>query len=112
MSLKSPTKAEFIANLDKIITRMLYIDRQTKAVVQQMSQSEYIWHETKAAAQRLRLESQQSLKEAIAMLNQIDPILNEDDEGPKAPSTPTNPNPWCAKGAIEIGVLIDKPLDS
>jgi hypothetical protein len=69
MAQKSPTKAEFVATLDRIVTRMLSIDRQTKAVVQRMSQSEYIWHESKATAQRLRLEAQQSLKEAIEMVS-------------------------------------------
>ncbi|KAF4955454.1 hypothetical protein FGADI_4565 [Fusarium gaditjirri] len=111
MTQKSPTKAEFVATLDKLITRMLSIDRQTKAVVQRMSQSEYIWHESKATAQRLRLEAQQSLKEAVEMLNQVDPILYEDEEGPRAPCTPTNPNPWNANAAIEIGVSLEQPAE-
>ncbi|CVK92424.1 uncharacterized protein FMAN_07320 [Fusarium mangiferae] len=108
MAQKSPTKAEFVATLDKLVTRMLSIDRQSKNVVRQLSQSEYIWHESKATAQRLRAEARQTLKEAVEMLNYADPVLDEEDEGPGAPCTPTNPNPWNSKAAIEIGMSLRK----
>ncbi|KAG5799295.1 hypothetical protein H9Q69_001670 [Fusarium xylarioides] len=101
MAQKSPTKAEFVATLDKLVTRMLSIGRQSKNVVRQLSQSEYIWHESKATAQRLRAEARQTLKEAVEMLNYYaDPVFDEEDEGPGAPCTPTNPNPWSSKAAI------------
>ncbi|KAG5778488.1 hypothetical protein H9Q73_007842 [Fusarium xylarioides] len=97
MAQKSPTKAEFVATLDKLVTRMLSIDRQSKNVVRrQLSQSEYIWHESKATAQRLRAEARQTLKEAVEMLNYYaDPVFDEEDEGPGAPCTPTLfPGKW------------------
>jgi hypothetical protein len=68
MAQKSPTKAEFVATLDKMVTRMLSIDRQSKNVVRQLNQSEYMWHESKAMAQRLRIEANQVLKEAVEMV--------------------------------------------
>lgn len=68
MTQNSPTKAEFVATLDRLVTRMLSIDRQAKCVVRQLSHAEYIWHESKATAQRLRLEARQALQEAVEMV--------------------------------------------
>ncbi|VTT73818.1 unnamed protein product, partial [Fusarium fujikuroi] len=108
--LNSPTKAEFVATLDRLVTRMLSIDRQAKCVVRQLSHAEYIWHESKATAQRLRLEARQALQEAVEMLNHADPVLDGEDEGPGAPCTPTNPNPWSQRAAIEIGISMHKSV--
>jgi hypothetical protein len=38
-------------------------------------------------------------------------MLDEEDEGPGAPCTPTNPNPWNARAAaIEIGMSMQKSV--
>ncbi|WAO96046.1 Hypothetical protein NCS54_01370500 [Fusarium falciforme] len=105
MAQNSPTKADIVATLDKIVTRVLYVDRQAKAIVERLSRAEFMWHESTAASQRLRVETRQVLQDVVAMLNQADPLLHdEEEEGPTAPSTPTNPNPWSEKAAIEIGM--------
>ncbi|KAF4990621.1 hypothetical protein FDECE_14285 [Fusarium decemcellulare] len=109
MAQKSPTKADIVATLDKIVTRVLCIDRQAKTMVQRLSQAEFIWHESTATSQRLRVETRQVLQEVVAMLNQADPLLYDEEDGPTAPSTPTNPNPWSEKADIEIGIS-GKPI--
>ncbi|KAI8717982.1 hypothetical protein NCS52_00875700 [Fusarium sp. LHS14.1] len=104
MAQNSPTKADIVATLDKIVTRVLYVDRQAKAIVERLSRAEFMWHESTAASQRLRVETRQVLQDVVAMLNQADPLLDDEEEGPTAPSTPTNPNPWSEKAAIEVGM--------
>ncbi|KAL6913373.1 hypothetical protein FSST1_011133 [Fusarium sambucinum] len=105
MSQKSPSKAEFMATLNKLVSSMLAIDRQTKTMIRQLSHAEYIWHEAKSTAQRLNVETKKTLKETVEMLNHADPILNDKDDRPGAPYIPTNPNPWSA---IEIGISMLK----